>query len=107
MIVYNHFLPRILKLESIITSNRLYLPHPESYYFHQEINHKLIHVCQIRTIGIFWFYLFYTIEYLCSMREYEISFEREAYFNQYNLGYIGEKYLNTGKEKNLDEGQDN
>ena len=61
------------------------------------INHEKIHLQQQRELLIIPFYLIYLIEWLLrSMYHLDfykgyqnISFEREAYFNEKNLEYLG------------------
>ncbi|ALJ06099.1 hypothetical protein APS56_13605 [Pseudalgibacter alginicilyticus] len=60
------------------------------------INHENIHLKQQLEMLIIPFYLFYGIEFLIRLFQYEnsylayrnISFEREAFFNESNLNYI-------------------
>lgn len=58
------------------------------------INHEKIHTAQMRELGYIGFYLLYFLEWLCRlgyapMTAYRgISFEREAYENQYNYDYL-------------------
>lgn len=59
------------------------------------INHEAIHTKQMLELGIVLFYIWYVIEWLirlCIYRNfdkayYNISFEQEAYDNQYDLEY--------------------
>lgn len=67
-------------------------------------NHERIHTAQIRELLFVFFYLWYGIEWLVRLFQYRdskvaylnISFEREAYRNQNNLGYLKarKKYRN-------------
>ena len=58
-----------------------------------DINHETIHTKQMQELLYIFFYLWYVIEYLVKLIIYRntklayrnISFEREAYQNQYNL----------------------
>lgn len=60
------------------------------------INHEKIHLKQQLELGVFFFYLFYGLEWLIKFLKYKtsyttyknLSFEREAYQNEYNLNYI-------------------
>lgn len=60
------------------------------------INHEQIHTAQIKELGYVFFYIVYLIEWAIRMVQYRgyvkgylnISFEREAYANQYNLKYL-------------------
>lgn len=60
------------------------------------INHEKIHLKQQRELLIIFFYFFYLIEWFIRLLIYRqaslayknISFEREAYQNEYNLEYL-------------------
>lgn len=57
------------------------------------INHESIHTAQMKEMLYVPFYLWYVIEWLIKLfgkgNAYKnISFEREAYANQYNLDYL-------------------
>lgn len=60
----------------------------------QNINHEKIHTAQMRELGYIGFYLLYVIEWLYRLFFHTatayrgISFEREAYDNQYDYDYI-------------------
>lgn len=63
------------------------------------INHELIHTAQMKEMGYIFFYLWYVIEY-CLIRLFhrkqgdayhDISFEEEAYNNQYDLSYLDKR----------------
>ena len=66
-----------------------------------EYNHEKIHLKQMQEMLFIPFYLFYGIEYvikriigitkLHSQIYYSISFEREAYTNQYDLDYCNNR----------------
>ncbi|WP_353124130.1 hypothetical protein [Dysgonomonas capnocytophagoides] len=59
-------------------------------------NHERIHTAQMRELLFIFFYLWYGIEWVIRLIQYRetkkaylnISFEREAYKNQNNLGYL-------------------
>lgn len=61
-----------------------------------DINHEKIHSEQMKEMLYVFFYLWYVIEWLVRLIQYRdahtayrnISFEREAYMNQSNLGYL-------------------
>ena len=61
-----------------------------------DINHELIHSAQIKELMFLPFYMVYVIEWMCKSIRYwsfmegyrNISFEREAYGNQKDLGYL-------------------
>lgn len=60
------------------------------------LNHERIHLRQQLELLIVFFYLWYAIEYLIRLLQYgnrreayyNISFEREAYSKEFDLGYI-------------------
>ena len=60
------------------------------------INHEKIHTEQMKEMGYIFFYLWYFIEYLIirvfhkkqGNAYHDISFEEEAYNNQYNYSYL-------------------
>ena len=60
------------------------------------VNHELIHFRQQLELLILPFYLLYLLNYLLNLIRYQnhdrayfhISFEREAYSNEENLGYL-------------------
>ncbi len=65
------------------------------------INHEKIHTAQIKELGYVFFYLIYILEWFIRIIQYRgytkgyynISFEREAYANQYNLTYLQSRKL--------------
>ena len=60
-----------------------------------ERNHEYIHTFQQREMLFIGFYIWYLIEWVIRIKQYRgytkgyfnISFEREAYTNEYNLSY--------------------
>jgi len=67
-------------------------------------NHEAIHTAQMKELLFVFFYLWYGIEWVIRLIQYRdrkeaylnISFEREAYKNQYDLEYLKarKKYRN-------------
>lgn len=61
-----------------------------------DINHESIHTAQMKEMLYVFFYLWYVIEWLVRLVMYRnahtayrnIGFEREAYMNQGNMGYL-------------------
>ena len=61
-----------------------------------DVNHELIHSAQIREMLYVPFYVVYVAEWVCKSIRYRsfmegyrnTSFEREAYLNARNLGYL-------------------
>lgn len=64
-----------------------------------DISHEAIHTKQMMEMLYIFFYIWYGIEYLIRYFQYptahqayrNISFEREAYYNQWNENYIKER----------------
>ena len=58
------------------------------------INHEEIHTAQIKEMGYVFFYIWYAVEWIVRLCiDYRtayrnISFEKEAYSNEYNLHYL-------------------
>lgn len=67
------------------------------------VNHEKIHLKQQLELFIILFYLWYVIEFLYRITIYKnwqdayknISFEREAYYNEKNLSYLKQRRLYT------------
>jgi len=63
------------------------------------LNHERIHTSQMREMLYVFFYIWYGIEWLVKLFKhkkqsyYNISFEREAYENEYNPSYLRERKL--------------
>lgn len=60
-----------------------------------DINHEAIHTKQMQEMLYIPFYIWYVIEYLIKLftgsTYRDLSFEREAYDNQYNLSYLNNR----------------
>lgn len=62
-----------------------------------DVNHEEIHTAQMKEMLYVFFYLWYLVEWICRLFQYKfthgayrnISFEREAYVNQIDMGYLG------------------
>ncbi len=60
------------------------------------VNHEEIHLVQQRELLVIPFYIWYTLEYIVRLIQYKnaneayrnISFEREAYYNEDDLFYL-------------------
>lgn len=60
------------------------------------INHEAIHTAQMKEMLYVFFYLWYGIEYILirlfhrkqSCAYHDVSFEEEAYYNEFNLSYL-------------------
>lgn len=65
--------------------------------FRRMINHESIHTEQMKELGYIFFYIFYIVEWFVRLfingfAAYEnISFEREAYENEDDFGYIAKR----------------
>lgn len=65
------------------------------------INHEKIHIRQQAELLVIPFYIFYLTEYIFRVMQYRnskkayrnISFEREAYYNEENLNYLKTRKL--------------
>lgn len=65
------------------------------------INHENIHTNQIKELGYIFFYILYVLEFIFRFIQYKnwvkayynISFEREAFDNQYNYMYLSNRKL--------------
>jgi hypothetical protein len=63
------------------------------------LNHEKIHLKQQLELVWVFFFIWYTFEYLIRLLQYKnhhkayknISFEKEAYQNEYNLDYLSER----------------
>lgn len=101
--IYNKLLPFkgyvAINLFGIIFARKEFKPISE-----RTLNHELIHTAQIKELLYIFFYIWYAIEWIVRLIQYRdrlsayynISFEREAYSNQNNLGYLRsrKKYRN-------------
>jgi len=72
--------------------------HPGVYLSNEMVNHERIHTAQQREMLFVPFYLFYLVEWLVRLpmrgNAYRnISFEREAYTHQRDLGYLEKRRL--------------
>jgi len=65
------------------------------------LNHEKIHLKQQQELLIIFFYIFYGLEWFYKLAKYKnkhkayqnLSFEREAYFNEKNLTYLKTRKL--------------
>lgn len=61
------------------------------------IRHEMIHTKQIKELGYILFYVFYLLEWLLKLPfhgkkvYFNLSFEREAYQNQFDLHYLSNR----------------
>lgn len=111
-IIYNQYLPkkgfRAINLFGVVFARKEYAPLSA-----RTINHEAIHTAQIRELLYVFFYLFYAFEWLFRLVQYRdrhkayrnISFEREAYKNEFSTAYLKSrklfsftKYLKEKKE---------
>ena len=64
-----------------------------------DINHEKIHTAQMKELLFIFFYLWYGFEWIVKLIAYrnskkayrDISFEKEAYANEYNLNYLNNR----------------
>lgn len=97
-IIYNKYLPSkdyaAINLFGLVFARKEY--HPLKDHIR---NHEAIHTAQMRDLLFLFFYLWYGIEWVIRLIQYRntkkayynISFEREAYRNQYNSEYLKQK----------------
>ena len=76
------------------------------------LNHEEIHTAQMKELGYIFFYIMYVLEWTIRLFQhkgfivayYNISFEREAYKNQYDYYYLRQRkhyaFLKYLKKKN-------
>ena len=95
-IIYNKFIPfgrySAINLFGILFTKSKQL---DDY----TINHELIHTTQMKELAYIFFYLWYGIEYIYvrlfhkkqNDAYHDVSFEEEAYNNEYNLNYLNER----------------
>ena len=97
-IIYNKYLP--VKDYAAINLFGIIFASKESYPLKDYLcNHEAIHTAQMRDLLFLFFYLWYGIEWVIRLIQYRntkkayynISFEREAYRNQYNSEYLKQK----------------
>lgn len=63
------------------------------------INHEMIHIAQQKEMLVVFTYIWYWVEYLIKLVYYRnrdkayraVSFEREAYINDWNMGYLDKR----------------
>lgn len=92
-IIYNRYLPFGKNYYAINLFGILFAKGPCDSI---TLNHELIHTAQMKEMGFIFFYIWYVIEWLIKILHYRnnfeayknISFEREAYSNQYNMHYL-------------------
>lgn len=105
MIIYNNLIPvkgfSAMNLFGIIFARKAFKPLPKYI-----INHEQIHTKQIVELAFIFFYVIYGIEWLIRLIQYKssklayynISFEKEAYDNQYNNNYKRKHYAQWRKK---------
>lgn len=63
------------------------------------MNHERIHTAQMKELGYIFFYIWYIVEY-CVIRLFhskqscayhDVSFEEEAYMNEWNMDYLSSR----------------
>lgn len=97
-IIYNKYLPAkgyaAINICGLVFARKEYCPLKDHIR-----NHEAIHTAQMRDLLFLFFYLWYGIEWVIRLIQYRntkkayynISFEREAYRNQYNSEYLKQK----------------
>ena len=94
-LIYNRFIPvkgfRAINLFGVCFVRKGCSMPPQS------INHEKIHTAQMKELGYIGFYILYLIEWIYRLIFHTrtayrgISFEVEAYKNQYNYNYLDER----------------
>lgn len=77
----------------------VFLKHKKLKWDKVLVNHEKIHLRQQLELLVVFFYVFYVMEFIVRYGQYKtwhlayrnISFEREAYRNECNLGYLKQK----------------
>ncbi len=94
-VIYNKYLPIkgyvAINLFGLVFARKEFKPISE-----RTLNHERIHTAQMKELLFVFFYLWYGIEWVIRLIQYRetkkaylnISFEREAYKNQYDLSYL-------------------
>lgn len=93
IIIYNSLIPfkgfQAINLFGVVFARKEYKELSQ-----RTLNHEAIHTAQMREMLYIGFYIWYLIEWIVKLfrygrRAYEnISFEREAYENQYDCTYL-------------------
>lgn len=99
-IIYNKYLPvkgyAAINICGLIFARKEYKPLSE-----RTKRHETIHTRQITELLVVIFYLWYVIEWVVRLLQYRnrkeayrnISFEREAYINEQDTGYLKKRKL--------------
>ena len=90
-VIYNKFIP--FKGYKCVNLFGILFVRDDAVIGSVDINHESIHTAQMKEMLYVLFYLWYVIEWLVRYRNAHtayrnISFEREAYMNQGNMGYL-------------------
>lgn len=108
-IIYNNIIP--LKGFKAINLFGVLFVRKHSVMTASDMRHECIHTAQMREMAYVFFYVWYIVEWLFRLIQYldsrmayrNISFEREAYSNQYRTTYLDYrkhyywwKYLTNG-----------
>lgn len=96
-IIYNNILP-VKGFKTINLFGFLFVRKGKTLRY-IDINHEKIHTEQMKEMLYVFFYLWYVIEWLVKLPLYSfthkayrnISFEREAYQNQYDMNYLNNR----------------
>jgi len=99
-IIYNSILPP-KGYKAINLFGILFVRKDASFLTEKDMNHEKIHTAQGRELLWIVFYLWYGIEWVIRFIQYRsskqayynISFEREAYANEKDLGYLIKRRL--------------
>lgn len=99
-IVYNNYIPfrgfLCINLFGVLFVRK----HLKSILDDVTINHEAIHTAQMKELAYVFFYILYVLEWIFRLFQHgfdnkeayhAISFEREAFENQYNINYLKER----------------
>lgn len=95
-IIYNKILPLGRRYYAINLFGVLFAKGPCSPTV---VNHERIHTAQMREMLFLFFYIWYVAEWIIKLMKYgdsyrayrNISFEREAYLHETDLGYLSRR----------------
>lgn len=101
MIIVCHWLLKNTKIAGITLFPFIFLRKKEGKNNKELINHEKIHLRQQLELLVVFFYIWYLLEYLYwyiklknkYLAYRRISFEREAFSNEYNLSYLSKRKI--------------
>lgn len=76
---YNHWLPKLLKVNAIVLFQTIYFSDNENEISKRLLEHEKVHVKQQERLGNFIFLIIYILEFLLNLIKYHSWFR--AYYN--------------------------